>query len=106
MNVPKPSLVLIELQSLFRHLQNSSFPVSPLGLTRSFGWSEYDLNQPQDAGQFIEKFQLLIQGKNGPVPDAFKATLAGECTFKKMLEELFRRSFACFILSARHLVLY
>lgn len=90
MNDPKASLVLIELQSLFRHLQNSSFPVSPLGLTKAFGWSEHDLKLPQDAGQFIEKFQLLIQGQSGPLPEAFRATFAGECIFGNRSEELFR----------------
>lgn len=82
----------MELQSLFRHLHDSSFPVSPLGLAKSFGWSEDDLHQPQDVGQFIEKFQDLIQSKSGPVPKAFKATFAGECLFSGgRSEELFRK---------------
>lgn len=82
----------MELQSLFRHLHDSSFPVSPLGLTKSFGWSEDDLHQPQDVGQFIEKFQALIHRKSGPVPEAFQTIFTGESvTSCGRMEELFRK---------------
>lgn len=90
------SLFLAEIQKLFRHLQDSSLPASPLGLTKTFGWSESDLHEPQDVGMFIEQFQGFLHDKGGAVYDSYEALFVGEYLFKeRRLETFFGMKLTC-----------
>lgn len=81
--------MLAELHKLFRHLHSSSLPASPLGLTKSFGWSESQLHEPQDVGAFMEKFQAVLLNIGGPVSDSFEAVFSGELLIQTRRLEAF-----------------
>ncbi|KAK4140762.1 uncharacterized protein C8A04DRAFT_31737 [Dichotomopilus funicola] len=54
------------LNHLFKHLHSSSLPVSPLVLTRAFGWEDRKLGEAQDISEFFRKFtELFSSGKLG-----------------------------------------
>ncbi|RDW59191.1 hypothetical protein BP5796_12115 [Coleophoma crateriformis] len=62
--------LLNELRQLFWGLQNSHLPVSPLGITESFGWGDREINEVQDFSEFWTQFIFRLE----------ETSLSPECT--------------------------
>ncbi|RDW63742.1 hypothetical protein BP6252_11287 [Coleophoma cylindrospora] len=62
--------LLNELRQLFWGLQNSHLPVSPLGITESFGWGDREINEVQDFSEFWRLFIFKLE----------ETSLSPECT--------------------------
>jgi hypothetical protein len=54
--LPEESARLKALQDIFRQLNSTSLPVSPVALTNSFGWNDQEPNEPRDIRDFWREF--------------------------------------------------